>query len=264
MKLFISADIEGVAGIAKWNETENGAWYDYFTQQMTAEVAAACRGALDAGVTEIYVKDGHHLATNIHPEKLPKEAILNRGWAGDGYGMMSGVQDGDVDCVVMIGYHSKSYSNQNPLSHTSENYIRKFSINDELVSEFSINRLTAAFCHVPVIFVSGDQGLIDDVHQTDAAIGTFATLQGRGGSTTSVHPEVATDGIYAGVKAAILAKKGQVAQIPATLDVKIEYQEQNRARQASLFPGARLLDPYTVGFVTNQYFEFLRFYSFVS
>lgn len=166
MKLFISADIEGVAGISQWNETETGPWYDYFCQEMTREVAAACEGALAAGVKEIYVKDGHHSACNLIPHLLPKEAVLNRGWSGDGYGMMSGVQD-DVDFAIMIGYHSASYSNRNPLSHTSESFIRKFEINGELASEFLINRYTCALFDVPVIFISGDEGICEEAQKID-------------------------------------------------------------------------------------------------
>ncbi|MHC5374168.1 M55 family metallopeptidase [Enterococcus sp. LJL120] len=262
MKIFISADIEGVAGIGQWNETESGPWYDYFSKEMSREVAAACEGALAAGATEIYVKDGHHTACNIYPDMLPKEAVLNRGWSGDGYGMMSGVQD-DVDFVVMIGYHAASYSDANPLSHTSENYIRKFEINGQLASEFMINRYIAALHQVPVIFLSGDQGIVDEVRATDPGISTFATLQGRGGSTTSVHPEIAYEKIKEGVRQAVTLNKYYVPELPEYFDVKITYQEQNRARKAALFPGAKLIDPYTVQFETGEYFEFLRFYTFV-
>ena len=51
MNLFISSDIEGTCGIAAWSETEPGrpdGDYAYFKQQMSREVAAACRGALAA------------------------------------------------------------------------------------------------------------------------------------------------------------------------------------------------------------------------
>ena len=49
MKLYISADIEGTTGITLWDETENGhSRYAYFADQMTREVAAACRGAMGA------------------------------------------------------------------------------------------------------------------------------------------------------------------------------------------------------------------------
>ncbi|MFV0557458.1 MAG: M55 family metallopeptidase [Enterococcus sp.] len=262
MKVFVSADLEGVAGISQWSETETGPWYEYFCEQLSREVAAACEGAIAAGATEIYVKDGHHHALNIRPDMLPKAAVLNRGWSGDGLGMMSGVQD-DVDVAVMIGYHAASFSPASPLAHTSERYIRQFTINDERASEFTINRYTAAYYGVPVAFVSGDQGICDQVKTLDQAVTTYATLVGRGGSTTSVHPVVACEQIFARVKSALTQVRYQVARIPEVLDVKITYQKQNRARQAALFPGAKLIDPYTVQFVTSEYFEFIRFYSFV-
>lgn len=263
MKVFISADIEGVAGISQWNETEEGVWYDYFRRQMSKEVASACRGALAGGADEIYVKDGHHTACNIIPDLLPKEALLNRGWTGDMFGMMSGIQD-DADVAVMIGYHSASYSDQNPLSHTSENYIRKFVINGEAVSEFMINRYTCGLFGVPVIFISGDQGICDEAKGIDPAIGTFACFKGRGNSTTSIHPELACEGIFEGVKEAMLSlDEAKPASLPESFDVQITYQERNRALHASQFPGAKLIEPYTVQFVTDDYAEFLRFYSFV-
>lgn len=262
MKLFISADIEGIAGISQWNETEQGPWYDYFCKEMSMEVAAACEGATQAGVNSIYVKDGHHTACNILPHLLPKEAVLNRGWSGDGFGMMSGIQN-NIDAVAMIGYHSGSFSDQNPLSHTSENYIRKFEINGEQASEFMINRYICGMVGVPVIFVSGDEGICEEVQKIDEKIETFSTLKGWGDSTTSLHPEVAQLGIRKGIKRAIENQLYTIPKLPESFDVRITYQERNRARKAGLYPGTKLLDPYTVQFETKNYFDFLRFYSFV-
>ena len=56
MKVYISADIEGVTGTTHWNETElNNSESGSSREQMTAEVVAACEGALQAGATEIWV-----------------------------------------------------------------------------------------------------------------------------------------------------------------------------------------------------------------
>ena len=105
MNLFISSDIEGTCGIAAWSETEPGrpdGDYAYFKQQMSREVAAACRGALAAGGERILVKDAHDSARNIDPSVLPEEVQINRGWAGDVYSMMSGIQHGDWDAVQFL------------------------------------------------------------------------------------------------------------------------------------------------------------------
>lgn len=73
MKLFISGDIEGTAGVVSWPETERSdRYYPYFANEMTEEVASACEGALSAGAGEILVKDAHDYAQNINPAKLPE------------------------------------------------------------------------------------------------------------------------------------------------------------------------------------------------
>ena len=57
MRVYLSADTEGTCGIADWAETERAAMDDYrpFAAQMTAEVAAACEGAVAAGAAEARV-----------------------------------------------------------------------------------------------------------------------------------------------------------------------------------------------------------------
>ena len=79
MKLYISADIEGVTGIVHWDEADSGkSGYAEFRERMTEEVVAACAGAEAAGVEEILVKDAHATARNIFAERLPRCARLIR------------------------------------------------------------------------------------------------------------------------------------------------------------------------------------------
>ena len=85
MRVYLSADIEGTCGIADWAETERATMDDYrpFAAQMTAEVAAACEGAVAAGAEEIVVKDAHDSARNLDGSRLPRQARLFRGWTSD-------------------------------------------------------------------------------------------------------------------------------------------------------------------------------------
>jgi D-amino peptidase len=74
MKIYISADIEGVTGTTHWDETDRkNLDFKEFQEQMTAEVVASCEGALEAGASEIWVKDAHDTARNIIASKLPRE-----------------------------------------------------------------------------------------------------------------------------------------------------------------------------------------------
>jgi len=78
MKIFISADIEGITGVTDWDETELKGYSAAACAQMTAEVAAACEGAIQAGASEVWVKDSHDTGRNINAAGLPEQARLER------------------------------------------------------------------------------------------------------------------------------------------------------------------------------------------
>lgn len=181
MNLFISSDIEGTCGIAAWSETEPGrpdGDYAYFKQQMSREVAAACRGALAAGGERILVKDAHDSARNIDPSVLPEEVQINRGWAGDVYSMMSGIQHGDWDAAVFTGYHAAACCDGNPLSHTMNTSVDYVEINGVRASEFTLNAYMAGYHGVPVCFVSGDAALCDSARRMIPDIATVPVNKG--------------------------------------------------------------------------------------
>ena len=72
--------IEGVAGISNWEEADKThATYPEFREEMTAEVVAACEGAMAAGASEILIKDAHGTGRNIIAARLPECARLVRG-----------------------------------------------------------------------------------------------------------------------------------------------------------------------------------------
>ena len=79
MKVYISVDIEGCAGITHWDEAEkNHADWQEFREQMTREAVAAIEGAKIAGATEILVKDAHSSGRNIIASQLPADVRLIR------------------------------------------------------------------------------------------------------------------------------------------------------------------------------------------
>lgn len=264
MKLFLSADIEGTAGVAHWDETEKGRFgYEHFARQMSLEVTAACEGAMEAGYDDILVRDAHDSARNIDPELLPECARIFRGWGSDPLSMMSGL-DGSFDAVAFTGYHSPASSPDNPLSHTmnlKNNYVL---INGQVASELMINSLTAAYHHVPVAFVSGDQGLCHWMNLTSPNTVTVPVSQGVGNGSISIHPRVAVKRIREGMKEA-LSRPGVDCRfpLPERFQVEINFKDHNRARSAGFYPGARQLDSRRVAFETKDYMDVLKFFHFV-
>lgn len=263
MKVFISADMEGVTGVTNWNETEKPHDdYAEFREQMTAEVAAACEGALNAGATEIVVKDAHGSARNLIPARLPREVRLIRSWMADPYSMMAGL-DGTFDAALMTGYHSRSGSDASPLAHTLTGRVVYLKINGRYAPEFLINAYTAGWWRVPVVFLSGDAGICRDATEFLPALTTVPVMEGTGDSTSSIHPALAVERIRGAVEKAL---KGNVAAclvpMPEHFAIELRFKLHANARQASFFPGARLAEPHVVQFEADDYFEVLRFFMF--
>ncbi len=80
LKVYISADMEGIGGVSTWQiqAGSQGREYEKFRRVMTQEVNAAIAGAFDAGATEVLVSDSHGDGQNIDVELLDKRARLIR------------------------------------------------------------------------------------------------------------------------------------------------------------------------------------------
>lgn len=261
MKLFVSADIEGVSGIVDWTETnKNHSDYRAFQLQMTNEVKAAAEGALKSGAKEIIIKDAHDSARNIIHELLPKETELINGWYDHPYGMMEGL-DESFDGAIFIGYHCGAGFNGNPLAHTiSGSKIRYIKLNDELASEFKLNYYTALSLGVPVIFVSGDSDLIKDVNNTNPNIKGLAVKEGIGAGAKHLHPVLVEEKIKE-IVADITKdynKELFLGKMPEEFKVEICYNRHTDAYKASFYPNVKLKDNNTIEFTCSDYFEALR------
>jgi len=111
LKVFISVDMEGVGGVIHWEDvSRKGKDYSLFRRLMTDETNAAVEGALEAGATEILVRDSHGSARNILPDQLHPEAILLRDWSGGLLSMMEGI-DETYDAVILVGHHAREGTN---------------------------------------------------------------------------------------------------------------------------------------------------------
>ena len=118
LKVYISADMEGVGGVSTWQvQAAPGApEYEKFRRLMTLEVNSAISGAFEAGANEVLVSDSHWNAQNIDIEILDHRARLVRAFPRP-LAMMQGIDD-TFDAVVFIGYHAGEGTPSAILSHT--------------------------------------------------------------------------------------------------------------------------------------------------
>jgi D-amino peptidase len=261
MKVYVSADIEGVAGITAWEEARKSSPdYGEFRRQMTREVAAACEGALAAGAREITVKDAHGSARNLIASELPVPTRLIRGWSGHPFGMVQEL-DESYAAAAFVGYHARAGAGGNPLAHTmSSARVQEIRLNGAPASEYRIHALAAATVGVPVVFVSGDRTLCEEVEATRPATRTFATKWGEGPSQHSLHPQEAIEGIRDGLRAALadVDPTAALLPVPARFELEVLYKEHAPAFARSFYPGAKASGPHGVRFESDDYFEILR------
>ncbi len=265
MKVFISVDIEGVTGVCNWDETElDKADYEQFRAQLQKEVNAACEGAIEAGATEILIKDAHHTARNLKILDLPECAKLHRGWDSTPCSMMAGL-DETFDAVMFVGYHSGSRSNGNPLSHTmNTSRVQHVKINGKIMSEFVMNSLYASTLKVPVAFVCGDLNLTEQVKEINNNIVTVATKEGRGRAVISKHPNVAIREIKEAAKESLSKDlKDNLVFLPKSFDIEIQYRHHGQASDASYFPGCKLVGSDKVVYHSDNYNDVLVMFKFL-
>jgi D-amino peptidase len=226
VKLFISFDMEGVAGIVDWAQCRPpGQAYEEGRALLLGEVNAAIDGALAAGVTEIVCNDSHGAMNNLNPADLHGRAAYIAGRHKPRY-MMEGLDD-SFDAVFFVGYHGSISGEPSVLSHTyNPSVISRVLLNGVECGESGINALVALGHGVPVALITGDEVTIAEAEPffkqveqvvVKGSITRFAAAQ--------VHPEEAREMIYAGAEAAV-RRLGSVplpdVELPARLDVELQ------------------------------------------
>jgi D-amino peptidase len=265
MKIYISADIEGTAGITNWDEArKTHPDYPEHRLEMTREVLAACEGANAAGAKEILIKDAHATGRNILQADLPVNARLVRGWSGHPMSMVQEL-DKSFDAALFVGYHSKAGDETNPLAHTLNLDIMRMRINGVPTSEFLLHAYAAAYVGVPVVFVSGDWQLCTDIKDTNPSITALAVSEGIGPSTVSLSPKAACAQIRDGVEQALRGdlKKGLLT-LPKQFTLEIEFNNPVKAYKSSWYPGCKHVGERTIRFETGDYFEVMRALKFIA
>ena len=149
LKIYISADMEGVVGVVTSDQLNpSGFEYARFREFLTAEVNATIEAARAAGATEFLISDSHGNGQNLLIERLPDDVMVVRSWPRE-LGMMEGI-DESFDGVIFIGYHASTGNTQGVRAHTmSSANITGLRLNGMSMSEGSINAAIAGQFGVP-------------------------------------------------------------------------------------------------------------------
>ena len=260
LKVFISVDMEGVSGLIHWDETgAQGPDYGLFRKLMTAEANAAIAGALEAGATEIVVRDAHDSARNILPDALRPEARLIREWNGP-LSMMEGL-DKTFDAVVFVGYHARAGTPDAVLKHTMSLSLYDVILNGVRMPEGGWNAAIAGYFDVPVVFLSGDSAICKQIREIVGNVETVAVKDGLGKAASMIHPAKAQLMIQNGVAAALRNLKAYKPYKPSPpYKLEIVFTDENLAQRASWVPGADRTEERSVAFVSGDFMDIVKYF----
>ncbi|MDT9600740.1 M55 family metallopeptidase [Sphingosinicella rhizophila] len=264
LKVYISVDMEGVAGVVDSRQASDGNGdYERFRRVMTAEANAAIQGALDAGATEILVNDSHGSMRNLMIEDLLAPAQLISSNIKP-LGMVQGL-DRSFDAAVFIGYHAKAGSAEGVLAHTGSGSVRDLRVNGMSVGEGGLNAYAAGFVGVPVVLVSGDQVVVEEMRKLVPQIEGVAVKQAIGTTAArSLRPEEAQMAIRSGVARALANRKEVGPLVPKSpTRFEMELSSAALAANAEQIPMIERKDGNRIAFQSDDFHRGYRFVRFL-
>lgn len=261
VKIYISADMEGIAGVVTDEQLgPDGFEYGRFRQFMTDEVNAAIDAARAAGATEILVSDSHGNGQNLLIEQLPPDVMVVRSWPRP-LGMMEGI-DETFDGVIFIGYHSSTDNTRGVRAHTmSSANVTSLRLNGRIMSEGSMNAAIAGQFGVPVIMVSGDDVA---VAENQVIVGNMegAVVKWALGfhSARTLTPEAAQEVIRTRVASAI-SRIGEFEPfvLEPPIEVELSLKHYRPVELLAYLPSVERINSHTVKFVAEDMVEVSRF-----
>jgi D-amino peptidase len=263
-RIFISADMEGVAGVVTQEQLgPTGFDYKDAREMMTGEVLAAIQGAREAGATEFVIADSHGNMQNLLLERLPKEVTVVRGTPRP-LSMLHGL-DAKFDGVVFVGYHAGTTSAAGVRAHTfSSAHLADVKLNGATVSEGVWNAAFAGHFGVPVLAVSGDEVAVKEIADKVPGVEAAVVKWPLGfHAARTLTPEAAREAIQKAVRRG-LERQGERRPytLTAPLDVELRFKNYRPAEVLSWMPGVERADAHAVRFRARDMLEATRFLSF--
>ena len=241
MKIFISSDMEGTAGVVDWEQVRpGGAQYDYYVGLLTEEINAAIEGAREAGALEFLVNDSHGRMANLLPTALAGRASYLSGRYKPRY-MMEGL-DESFDAVFFVSYHGSMGAPEATLSHTYfPAAFAEVRLNGTVTGEAGLNALVARAYGVPVVLVTGDETTAREITAYCPSIRSAVVKRSiTRFAAQSLHPETACELIRTAARDAvseIATASPPAIDLPAT--VELSFHNSDYASLASRIRGVR-------------------------
>jgi D-amino peptidase len=267
MRIYVSVDMEGLAGVAHPQQVTFGpgvdrADYDRARALMAGEANAAIDAAFAGGAREVVVNDSHWQMRNLRAEDLDRRARLVIG--DKPLSMTEGVgeaPDGAFDAAAFIGYHAGAGHPTGVIAHTySSATVMDVRVGGISHNEAALNAIRLGHHGVPVILVSGDDALAGEVEALLPWAERVVVKRALGYSLAdSLSPARAAEAIGEGMRLALARLDEMACYEPAfPLDGEIDFRLPIQADYAAVLPGTVRVGGRTVGFSARNGDAFYR------
>ena len=265
MRVYVSVDMEGLAGVAHPRQVSFGEGvdrtdYDRSRALMAGEANAAIEGAFEAGAREVVVNDSHWQMRNLRAEDLVPAARLIIG--DKPMSMTEGIGEGDpFDAALFIGYHAGAGDASGTIAHTySSATVMEVRVNGEPHNEAALNALRLGHHGVPVALVAGDDALAAEVKERLPWAEQVIVKRGRGYSgADSLSPEEARAAIRTAARHALgRLREMRPYTLPAPIRGEIDFRLSMQAAYAAVLPEAERIGPRTVAWTAEDGETFFR------
>lgn len=267
VRLFVSVDIEGIAGlVAREQGRVGGHEYEQARTWMTDSVLAVCESAHDRGVTEVVVADSHGNGQNVQFERMPDYVQLVRSWPRP-LGMMQGIEAGTYVGAILLGYHAGSTNPCGVLSHTlSSDFFHEIRLNGQVTSEAGLSAALAAHYRVPVLMVAGDDVFVAEA-RSELGEMPSAVLKTAYGTSSALIPSLAVS--KARLRAATreaLESAGQrtLNALSGTVEVSIRLRTRAVAEWLAFMPEIERTDAFSIRYRAADIVAASRFLMFAT
>ncbi len=262
MKLYLSCDMEGTAGVCSWQQCDPSDPHEYptYRRYMTREVRAAIEGAREAGIRDVLVNDSHWDMRNLVWDELPQD---------DGLRIVSGTRkpwsmgqglDESYGAAFFTGYHAKA-GDAATLSHTfSPETLYAVTINGTACSEALLIAGLAGSYGVPLVLITGDRATVEETTRAMPWCIGVAVKDAIGFSAVNtLTPSAAQEAIHSAAREAIQrVGKARPFLFDAPFEMVIETVNVENADFIELMPGFERAGARAVRFTSPAYPSLLR------
>lgn len=257
MKLYVSGDMEGVAGVCAWDQVDARTphqEYAIYRRYYTQEICAAIEGAREAGTGEVLVNDSHGPMRNLLLEELPRDVRVTFGNRKP-FSMVQGA-DGGYAGAFFVGYHGGAGDADAVLCHTyTPSVIYDVRVNGVRCSEATLNAGLLGYYGVPLLLTTGDRTTVEGIRELMPWVKGAVVKDSLGNfAADSMTPGSAQRLIRAAAKEAVAqAGAAQLFRFDAPIALDVQLVTTAQAHLVAMIPGFERTGPRSVRFVHDDY-----------